>query len=333
MEDAKPNQQRAPRIELPPPLAPKPVGGAPNRQDPKDDSGGQAFNEKKPPPSVPALPPAKVEKIAVEGNSRKTRDQLPALEAAGDGTPADAISKQKNERPAPSEGTSAGWVFAAVLIIVAVIVIASQSSAPQNLSLAQRSPVDVNVSTEPTAAHIPNGVTQPELRVPSSATPASRPSHYVNPPGPPVIPAAQLAPSIQDNVNQSQKRAPATQAAAPTIQEYVNQSQRRAPSSTSPSSPTGRNYVWRGKSYAIPSNQMQRFNAIKRAGVPKLAAMKKLADQIENIEWQMEKADKNTKSRLAQQRDALSAQLSQVTAEYSHSVSEMDQLLSSIVNP
>ena len=78
---------------------------------------------------------------------------------------------------------------------------------------------------------------------------------------------------------------------------------------------------------------MQGFNAIKKAGVPKLAAMQKLTDQIESIGWQMAKADKKTKLRLAQQRDELSAQLAQDTADYRRLVSEMDLFLSSIGNP
>ena len=78
---------------------------------------------------------------------------------------------------------------------------------------------------------------------------------------------------------------------------------------------------------------MQRFDAIKKAGRTKLAAMEKLTDQINSIELQMRKADKKTKSRLASQRDALSAQHSEASAEYARLVSEMDQLMSSLANP
>jgi len=75
---------------------------------------------------------------------------------------------------------------------------------------------------------------------------------------------------------------------------------------------------------------MARFNVIKKAGVTKLALNEKLKTQINSIELQMKKADKKTRNRLASQRDALSAQQSEVSADYARQVTEMDALLASL---
>ena len=75
---------------------------------------------------------------------------------------------------------------------------------------------------------------------------------------------------------------------------------------------------------------MQKFNAIKTEGRAKLAAMEKLANEIESVDLQMSKVDKRLWSRLAQQRDALLAQYAQAKADYVRPTADMDEFLSSL---
>ena len=278
-------KKRVPQIELPPARPPKPAVEKHNL--PRDVSE-----------------PAKEEKTASFVKSCEIKDQAPAREPAGDGAPADAAaSLQRSERSPASDGTSAGWIFAGVMIVVAVIFIASRSSAPQSPDFVQQTAVGVDSST-------PKSVTATPWPEPAPPQPAPQPST------PQIQRLAMTTPAVAQPPRISRPPSHKVSAATPA-----------------PKAEVGRNYVWRGKSYYIPPDKMPSFNAIKKAGVPKLAAIQKLQDQIESIGWQMANADKKTRIRLAQQRDEVSAQLTQTTAEYKELASQMDQLLSTVANP
>ena len=311
MENAKQNQQRVPQIELPPPLVPRPQGG-----EPKEEHARHAIKQEKPAVSDPALHSTNAEGGLSERKSRETKVELPVRESsgdappvpetAGDAPPVDAVSQQKIDPPS-SDGNALVWIGVTVLIGFVVIGIASRSSNPQEPGVAQRTPIETSASTEPVG---------------------SRSTDPVKLPLPPSQPAVSRIPN-----SSPQTLAPDT----PTVPSSPRIS-RVPPRSVSAATPapktdTRRNYVWRGRTYYIPPNQMQRFDAFKKTGRTKLTTMEKLTDQINSIGLQMQNADKKTKARLASQRDALSEQHSEASAEYARLVSEMDQLMPSFANP
>lgn len=311
MENAKQNQQRVPQIELPPPLVPRQQGG-----EPKEEPSRHAIKQEKPAASDPALHSTNAEGGLGERNSRETKveqpvresagDASPVPETAGDAPPADAVSQQKIDPPS-SDGNAVAWIGVAVLIGFVVIGIASRSSNPQEPGVVQRTSIETTASTEPVG---------------------SRSTNPVEPPSPPSPPAVSRTPN---SIPQTLVPDSPTVPSSPRISRVPSRSVSAA--TPAPKADAGRTYVWRGRSYYIPPNQMQKFNAIKKAGVTKLATMEKITDQINSIGLQMQRTDKKTKARLASQRDALSAQHSKASAEYARLVSEMDQLMASFVNP
>ncbi|MEI9898148.1 MAG: hypothetical protein WDN28_30905 [Chthoniobacter sp.] len=316
MDDGKQNQRRVPQIELPPPLVPKPPGGTPNRGKPKEESGLHTINQEKPASSDPALFSGSAKEVATERNSPETKDELAVREPAGDAPPVPEVvasidGAQEKKEPSPSGGNAVIWVGIATLIGFIAIAIALQSANPHGPEVTQRTPVETTSSTEPAVSNSANPV---ELRSPLAT------------------PAASLAPNYSPSHIQ-QTLASDTPAVRPSP--VISRVSPRTPSVATPAPKTdlGRTYVWRGQTYYIPPNQMQRFNAIKKAGVTQLTAMQKLKDEINSIGFQMQKADKKAKNRLSSRQDALSAQYSEASAEYARVVSEMDQLISSFANP
>jgi hypothetical protein len=201
---------------------------------------------------------------------------------------------------AASENTVA-WIVGVVVLGVVLIVLALNST-PQDPSVGQRTPTEAPPSTQ------------------SIGSPST------NPGLPPPEPAVAQAPHASPQTLAPDK--PIVQSSPPRTP-----SNRASPATPAPKVGAGRTYPWRGRTYYIPPNQMQRFNAIKIPARKKLAAMEKLTDQMNSIGLQMDKADKKTKSRLASQLNALSAQHSEARAEYARLVSEMDQLMSSLATP
>jgi hypothetical protein len=202
---------------------------------------------------------------------------------------------------ASSQGNTVAWIVGVVVLGVVLLVLVLNST-PHDPSVGQRTPIEAPPSTQ------------------SIGSPATNPSL------PPREPTVAQAPKASRQSLAPDK--PIVQSSPPRTP-----SKRASPATPAPKVETGRTYPWRGRTYYIPPNQMQRFNAIKIPARKKLAEMDKLTDQMNSIGLQMQKADKKTKSRLASQRDALSAQHSEASAEYARLVSEMDQLMSSLANP
>jgi len=98
----------------------------------------------------------------------------------------------------------------------------------------------------------------------------------------------------------------------------------------SPRSEAGRSIVWRGLTYHVLGSQISTFNAIKSAGVKKLAEIKKLDAQIDDLAYQISKARFSTKERLLRQRDALSLLRSQAVEDYTRIASDMDQFTAAL---
>lgn len=314
MDEAKSNQKRVPQIELPPPITPKPTGEARSRlvqYDVTVHSPSAPQKQMTPPPLRPADPAT----VITDRKSGKPEDEFaapqiagdapPLLEATVDTAPKDAVS-QHNTIP-PSEVNAVAWIGGAILIGFVAVGIALKSSTTQSPDAPTRTRVESAPFSGSVVSDPPDQV---ELHSPVSEPAVSRHPNTISQPHTPDTPTIPTTPRS----NRLPPRNPPTTTPVPKEE-------------------SGRTYAWRGRSYYIPPNQMQRFNAIKKAGVTKLAAMDKLTNQINSIGFQMQKADRKAKARLASQRDELAAQHSAASAEYARIVSEMDQMMSSVGNP
>ncbi len=295
MEDAKQNLQRVPQIELPPSLAPKPLGGAPK----KPDSGDQAGKDERQPPASRSTD---TKRPVIESTPHKTNEERLVPEAGGDTKPVDTHLPRTSQPPPPSRRNALFGMFLALFVAVVVIVVASNKPAPDTANLVQQPPVAT--SPVPSAA--------------ASSVPSISNEVRALPPAEPTVSSASVSESP-------------TASPLPTVNKVA--SRRPSPALATRKEEIRKPYIWRDRTYYVPANQMQTFHALRKAGVAKMAAIEKLTGQIANIDLQMETADRKTRGRLANQRDSLSAQQTKSTSEYADLVSQMDQLTASFADP